>query len=549
MRQSRATKQPEVTSSQKKSAVVYIRVSSKEQQQEGFSLDAQLKSLMDYAKAHGITVLNTYMDVESAKTSGRTHFGHLVEFLKSQALLPSGSNPCQTVLVEKTDRFYRNVDDLVTIRDLGVTIHLVKENVIMSHASKSHETFTHGLNVLLAERFSNNLSEETQKGMQEKARQGIWPSQAPIGYSNVEGPSGKRIIVQDPILAPLMRQMFELYATGMYSTQELCKVAAKIGLVHRKSGNKLTKGVMYDLLNNPIFYGDFYWKGILYNGSHEPIISKELFDNVQKTMDKRSSCPTGRQKHNFLFQGMLTCGHCGCAVVAELHKGKYIYYRCTHNLGKCPDKYVREEILDEQFTESLNQIQIDEDVLGWVVSVMSASTAEDKKQRESQIAATGQQKQRLESRLDKMYLDKLDGVINDEEYARLSNKFRGDLTDLKLKMEQLAGKNEDSIDSGKRVLELAQKAASLYSAQIPAEKRKLLNSVHSNSTLAGGKLSRNYRKPFDMIADLNSDYQRKKATFPKKNDLFEIWRPLPDLNRCRRRERAVSWARLDEGDV
>ncbi len=148
-----------------------------------------------------------------------------------------------------------------------------------------------------------------------------------------------------------------------------------------------------------------------------------------------------------------------------------------------------------------------------------------------------------------MYLDKLDGVINDEEYARLSNKFRGDLTDLKLKMEQLACKSEDSIDSGKRLLELAQKAASLYSAQIPAEKRKLLNSVHSNSTLAGEKLSQNYRKPFDIIADLNGDYKRKKATFPEKNDLFDIWRPLPDLNRCRRRERAVSWARLDEGDV
>ena len=73
--------------------------------------------------------------------------------------------------------------------------------------------------------------------------------------------------------------------------------------------------------------------------------------------------------------------------------------------------------------------------------------------------------------------------------------------------------------------------------------------VHSNSTWADGELTANYRKLFDMIAVSNSDYQRKKATFPEENDLFDIWRPLPDLNRCRRRERAVSWARLDEGDV
>ena len=82
---------------------------------------------------------------------------------------------------------------------------------------------------------------------------------------------------------------------------------------------------------------------------------------------------------------MPTCGHCGCAVVAEIHKGKYIYYRCTHNQGKCPDKYAREENIDEQFTQSLNQIKIDDDVLDWIVSVMGASTAENKKQREALV--------------------------------------------------------------------------------------------------------------------------------------------------------------------
>ena len=395
----------------------------------------------------------------------------------------------------------------------------------MSPASKSHEKFSHGLNVLLAERFSNNLSEETQKGMTEKARQGIWPSQAPIGFSNVEGPNGKRIIVQDPVLAPLVRRMFQLYAIGIYSMKDLCKEATMVGLVTRKRGNKLSNSAMYDILNNPIYYGDFYWKGILYNGTHEPIISKELFDNVQKAMDKRSKCPTGRQKHDFTFQGLLTCGHCGCAVVAEIKKGKYIYYHCTGNKGKCPDKYAREEKIDVQFSQSLNQLEIDDDVLDWIVSVMSESTAESKKQRESEVTAIAQQKQRLEDRLEKMYLDKLDGIISNEEYTRLSKKFRSDLTDLKFRMEPLAVEKDDCLDSGKRLLELAQKAASLYSAQVPTEKRKLLNLVYSNSSWAGGELTPNYRKPFDMLAVSNQAYQRKKATFPEKSDLIEIWRP------------------------
>lgn len=529
MRKSRAIEIP-AAASQRESTLAYIRVSSNEQKQEGYSLESQVKFLTDYAQKNNLDIIEIYMDVESAKAPGRTHFGHLVEFLKSQSLLPPGSKRCQTVLVEKTDRFYRNVEDLVTIRDLGVIVHLAKEGVVMTPSSKSHETFSHGLNVLLAERFSRNLSEETIKGMLEKAQQGVWPSQAPIGFANVEGPAKKRIIIQDPVLAPLVKRLFELYATGMYSTSELSKEAAKIGLVHRKSDRKLTKAVIWDILNNPIYYGDFYWKGVLYNGTHKPIITKELYDNVQKALNKRSSCPTGRQKHDFLFQGMLTCGHCGCAVVAEIHKDKYIYYRCTHNRGKCPDKYATEEKIDEQFVQSLNEIKIDDDVVAWIVSVMGASTAESMKQREAQSKALAQQKQRLEGRLEKMYLDKLDEVISEEEFTRLSKKFRSELTDLKFNIEQLAGEMEVSIDNGKRVLELAQKAATLYSAQIPAEKRKLLNMVHSNSTWAGGKLSLNYRKPFDMIAASNAEYQKEKVTFPEKSDLFEIWRPRVDSN-------------------
>jgi hypothetical protein len=96
------------------------------------------------------------------------------------------------------------------------------------------------------------------------------------------------------------------------------------------------------------------------------------------------------------------------------------------------------------------------------------------------------------------------------------------------RLEGLAEAKEVRIDEGKRLLELAQKAASLYSAQVPAEKRKLLNVVYSNPTWAAGELTPNSRKPFDMIAVSNGDYQRKKATFPEESDLLNFW-PLPTL--------------------
>ena len=210
-------------------------------------------------------------------------------------------------------------------------------------------------------------------------------------------------------------------------------------------------------------------------------------------------------------------------MVAEIKKGKYIYYHCTGNKGKCPEKYSREEVIDQQFTDSLERIQLDNDVVDWIVEVMNASTADAREQREAQIAALTQQKQRLESRLEKMYLDKLDGNLNEEEYRRFSSKFRSELTDLKFNLEQLQASNDIKTFDSTRVLELAQKAATLYSAQISDEKRKLLNSVCSNSTWAGGELTVNFRKPFDMIAITNDEYKRKKATNPERSDLFENW--------------------------
>jgi site-specific DNA recombinase len=106
------------------------------------------------------------------------------------------------VLVEKTDRLYRNLRDWVTMDELDVEIHLVKEAVVLSPESRSHEKFMHGIKVLMAKNYVDNLSEETRKGMIEKAKQGIWPSFAPLGYRNILGPDGKRTIEPDPRIRP-----------------------------------------------------------------------------------------------------------------------------------------------------------------------------------------------------------------------------------------------------------------------------------------------------------------------------------------------------------
>src|ERR1041385_8933559 len=131
-------------------AVKYGRVSSKEQEKEGFSIPAQLKLLDQYAETQGLKIVREFVDAETAKRTGRTGFDEMIKFLKRSSV--------RVLLVEKTDRLYRNLKDYVTIDELKLDIHLLKENVILSHDSRSSEKFMHGIKVLMAKKKPNSRS-------------------------------------------------------------------------------------------------------------------------------------------------------------------------------------------------------------------------------------------------------------------------------------------------------------------------------------------------------------------------------------------------------
>src|ERR1700751_3106465 len=248
-----------------KQAVVYARVSSKEQEKEGFSIPAQLKLLKEYAAANGFAVAQEYIDVETAKQTGRTAFGEMVAYLKAHPSI-------RVMLVEKTDRLYRNLKDWVTVDELDAEIHFPKEGVVLSRESRSSEKFMHGIKVLMAKNYIDNLSEEARKGMQEKAEQGIWPTVAPLGYRNVAGADGKKIIEPDPESAPIISRLFEWYATGTLSLKEAAQKARAAGLVYRKSGAPVPMSTVHAILRNRLYAGVFEWNGRPYRGTHQPLV-------------------------------------------------------------------------------------------------------------------------------------------------------------------------------------------------------------------------------------------------------------------------------------
>src|SRR6185437_11876646 len=116
-------------------------------------------------------------------------------------------------------------------------------------------------------------------------------------------------------------------------------------------------------LRNPIFTGSFDWDGRTYRGTHEPLISSELWNRVQQVLDRRFAKRNRKSKHDFAFSGLIACGHCGCSLVGEIKKGRYVYYHCTGAKGKCPEPYVREEILEENLAEVLRCLTFDDEVL------------------------------------------------------------------------------------------------------------------------------------------------------------------------------------------
>jgi len=127
-----------------KQAVVYARASSKDQAQEGYSIPAQLKLLREHAGERGFDVVGEFVDVETARRAGRSEFGAMIESLRRRG------KSSRTILVEKTDRLYRNFRDYVTIDELGAEIHFVKEGTVISDDSLSDAKFMPGIRLLMA---------------------------------------------------------------------------------------------------------------------------------------------------------------------------------------------------------------------------------------------------------------------------------------------------------------------------------------------------------------------------------------------------------------
>jgi len=467
-------------------ALAYARVSSREQEREGYSIPAQRKLLAEYARTRGFQIEREFIDVESAKNPGRKEFGEMLR------LLEKGDN-CRVVLVEKTDRLYRNRTDALSFESLiekrSVEIHLVKEARVIGKNSRSQDKFMHDIHVAVAKHYVENLKEEVKKGMREKAEQGIYPGRAPIGYRNN---SITRAIDVDQERAPIVKRIFEMYASGNYSLSTLRTA------VLNEFGIKLSRAYFETILKNRFYLGYFVWQGVDYKGVHAPIISCDLFAAAREVFSGRNK-PKYR-KHNFAFAGLLTCAHDACTVTTELQKGKYVYYRCSHGRGKCSLPYMREQDVSDRMGDLLKDIYVPESVAQKIVGSLQADSTHAESLRQQRMSETQQRLAALHARMDHMYEDKLDGKIDEEFWTRKMNEWREQERTLESQLSSLSMRlTADTALTVTRVFELANRAHFLYLTRNAAERGQLLKSVLLNCSTDGVNLWPTYRKPFDLI--------------------------------------------------
>ena len=229
-------------------------------------------------------------------------------------------NEVKHIIFDITDRMTRNDFDKMKIIDLiqnfDKTIHFSRSNKIYDKNSGSDDMFMLDIEVAVAKKMSNDISRKSQMGMMEKAEQGFYPSTAPFGYRNNKA---TRLIEIDPESVPFVHA-FEQMATGSYSLSMLCDWLFTHGF-KSKSGQKIYKSALDKVLKNPIYYGAFRWKGKLYFGNHDPIISKQLFDEVQNVFIRKSKPHKSRK--GLLCQPS-SLRECSCRVLGEERKAIHL---------------------------------------------------------------------------------------------------------------------------------------------------------------------------------------------------------------------------------
>jgi site-specific DNA recombinase len=356
-------------------ALAYYRVSTSEQantsyDDDGFSIQAQRDYCRRKAAELHATITEEFIDRgKSARTADRPELQRLLRRIKEDTEI-------RYLIVHKLDRLARSREDDVQLGLLfakhGVKLVSATENIDETPSGK----LVHGIMATIAEWYSGNLSEEAKKGMRKKAEAGGLPGKAPQGYVNERMKiPGKDIgvIRIDPVAGPIVTHCFRSYATGLYTLGDLTDEANDLGLrlpaTKRLPERPLRPQQMHRILHNRFYLGVVSWKGVEYQGDHEPLIDEPTWNTVDAILTARNLNKDKSKTRPHHLKGVLHCARCGrrlgITVPTKQRTGKsYPYFYCLgrqKDKNSCPQGYVPVEEIERAVADYWHAVQLPAD--------------------------------------------------------------------------------------------------------------------------------------------------------------------------------------------
>ncbi len=474
-------------------AVLFCRVSTKEQEETGFSLPSQQKLLSEYSTHKGFTNAKVFLVSESASgKKQRKTFIEIMQFIKKEKI--------KIIICEKTDRLTRNLKDTQVMydwleEDAEKQIHLVKDSLILNKNSRSQEKLNLDIRVVFAKNYIDNLSEEVKKGQKEKLEQGWLPSTPPLGYKTV-GEEGHKIHLLEQDNAPLIRRMFEQYATGEYSLTRLTDSLRIQGLRYI-SGLSVSRARVHQLLSNPFYYGMNLWNGLLYQGKQEPIISYEVFEQVQKVLQRKNT--PKYSKHFYPLRKLTVCKECNGIITWETQKG-HVYGHCNRYRGCSQRSYVKESDIEKTLSKAFLKLQINNPrINAWLVKALEHGKTDVIQSTNTILRDVQSKLQAIDKKIDDLYEDKSDGLITKDFYIKKSRKYVQEKKELEKSLNSKNPNETKNKEIGINVFKLSQKANILYLKAKPEQKRELIRLIFDDLFIFEGKLEYTYSKGFTVL--------------------------------------------------
>src|SRR3989338_5106885 len=494
---------------------LYARKSTDTEDKQVLSIQSQLNEVREFAKKESIEILQEFQEARTAKSPGRPIFNEMIKRIEK--------GEASGIIAWHPDRLARNSIDggkIIYLIDLGNITDLRFPTYRFDNSAQGKFM----LNIIFGQSkyYVDNLSENTKRGLRQKLRRGELHGYAPLGYLN---DLLKHTIYKDPERFRLVRKLFELYATGNYSLKDLRKSLTSAGLLSRK-GNMLSVSNIQSILSTSFYYGVFKYNGELYDGKHEPMIPKKLFEACQKMMADRSRPKKPSQKE-YPFRNLLKCGECGCAITSETQKG-HNYYRCTKKKDKqCSQKYIREEVLARQISDEIQKVSLPPAWAEWMLGELNKEEAEAAQAGVVFAQNLKDKIKELEGKLDLLLDAHLDGTISREEYTAKKEKFITEKAELSEKLKDFERNGNHWLEPARQFILAAQQAKIIALQENPVAGRDFLKRIGSNHVLRSQAICFEPKKSWKILADLPAEGRSPEG----ENSYHPIW--LHTLNEIR----------------